>query len=154
MRRMKEFKTLRGFVNGEEEEDLEIYFAFSATFRIMSETTALDFDAITARLGVQPTRTHRRGERTGPRGPPKRHDLWSYQPALPEERPLSEHIDALWRLLAPHRLYLLSLKSSAMIDVFLGYRSNCDQAGVTVPHESLEMFTALEIPFGLSIIIA
>jgi hypothetical protein len=40
------------------------------------------------------------------------------------------------------------------VDVFLGYRSNCDHAGVEVPHESLEMFIELRIPFGVSIIIA
>jgi hypothetical protein len=39
------------------------------------------------------------------------------------------------------------------VDVFLGYRSNCDTAGIEVPHTSLEMFSELQIPFGLSIIV-
>jgi Domain of unknown function (DUF4279) len=149
---MKSFKTLRGALSGEEDEDDPPYFAYRATFRIFSDT-GLDFDAITARLGIHPTNTHRRGERKGPRSLPWKHDLWSYEPEMNEERPLSEHIDALWRVLKPHRDYLIALKSSASVSVFLGYRSNIDTAGVDVPHTSLEMFTALEIPFGLSIII-
>ncbi len=40
------------------------------------------------------------------------------------------------------------------VDVFLGYRSNVDYAGVEVPYTCLEMFTELEIPFGLSIVVA
>jgi len=48
---------------------------------------------------------------------------------------------------------LLELKKSLTVDVFLGYRSSCDHAGIEVPHTSLEMFTELEIPFGVSIII-
>jgi hypothetical protein len=38
--------------------------------------------------------------------------------------------------------------------VFLGYRSDCDTAGVEVPYTSLEIFIELEVPFGLSIIVA
>lgn len=48
----------------------------------------------------------------------------------------------------------MDLKKRAHVDVFLGYRSNIDHAGVEVPHTCLELFTRLEIPFGLSIIIA
>jgi hypothetical protein len=37
--------------------------------------------------------------------------------------------------------------------VFLGYRSDCETAGVEVPHASLELFTELEVAFGLSIVV-
>lgn len=40
------------------------------------------------------------------------------------------------------------------MDFFLGYRSSSDSAGVEVPAKSLEMFIDLQVPFGLSIIIA
>ena len=59
----------------------------------------------------------------------------------------------LWERLRPHKEYLLGLKKSVTVDVFLGYRSNCDHCGVEVPHTSLEMFWELKIPFGLSIIV-
>ena len=60
----------------------------------------------------------------------------------------------LWNTLRPHKAYLLALKERLKVDVFLDYCSNCDHAGVEVSPESLEMFTELQIPFGLSIIIA
>jgi hypothetical protein len=79
--------------------------------------------------------------------------MWSYSPSLDKSQPLEKHIDALWQKLKPHKHYLLGLKKSLTVDVFLGYRSNCDHAGIEVPHTSLEMFTELEVPFGVSIII-
>ena len=63
-------------------------------------------------------------------------------------------IDVLWGTIRPHKDYLLGLRDIVTVDVFLGYRSNSDTAGVEVPSESLEMFTALQIPFGLSISIS
>ena len=47
----------------------------------------------------------------------------------------------------------MDLKKREHVDVFLGYRSNIDHAGVEIPHTCLELFTRLEIPLGLSIII-
>ena len=49
--------------------------------------------------------------------------------------------------------YLRALKKTVLVDVFLGYRSNCDHAGIEIPHTSLEMFTELEISFGISIVV-
>jgi hypothetical protein len=79
--------------------------------------------------------------------------MWHSKPPVEETEPLHAHIDALWNILREHKRYLLSLKSSLTVDVFLTYSSNCDHAGVVVRHESLEMFRELEIPFGLSIIV-
>ncbi|MGE0761205.1 MAG: DUF4279 domain-containing protein [Pirellulaceae bacterium] len=73
---------------------------------------------------------------------------------MPESEDLEVHINALWSAIRPHRDFIKSLKSQATVDVFLGYRSNCDHAGLSIPHTCLEMFTQLEIPFGVSIIIA
>ena len=50
--------------------------------------------------------------------------------------------------------YLKGLKSVCKVDVFCGYRSNCDTGGFEVPHASLELFAALEVPFGVSVVIA
>ena len=78
----------------------------------------------------------------------------SYQPDVPESEHLEVHINTLWSSIKPHRDFIKSLKSQATVDVFLGYRSNCDHAGLEVPYTCLEMFTELEIPFGVSIIVA
>jgi hypothetical protein len=146
----KTYRTLRGFVEGEEPDE-ENYFAYSATLRIFG--TIDNLDEITDHLGFEPTLIHRKGEKRGPQSPPLPHDMWSYQPPLDEEEALEKHIDVLWTKLKPHTAYLLQLKDALTVDVFLGYRTNCDMAGIEVPHTALEMFTALQIPFGLSIIV-
>lgn len=144
------FRTLRGFLAGEEPDE-ETYFAYSATLRIFGALPHLD--EITRRLGVTPTNAYRRGERRRPEAVPYTQDMWAYQVPLPESEPLHAHIDALWNTFKDHKAYLLELKKSMTVDVFLGYRSNCDGAGVEVPWTSLEMFIELQIPFGLSIIV-
>jgi len=147
----KIFRTLKGFLEGQEPDE-EIYFAYSAALRIFGDIG--DLDAISRQLGVTPSSSYRRGDRIRPSAPPRTQDMWSYKVPLPESEPLHRHIDALWDILRPHKKYLLALKERHKVDVFLGYRSNCDHAGVEVPPESLAMFTELRIPFGLSIIIA
>jgi hypothetical protein len=79
--------------------------------------------------------------------------MWSYTAPVKETEPLHVHIDTLWNTFRARKPYLLQLKHDLTVDVFLGYRSNCDHAGVEVPHQSLEMFRELQVPFGLSIIV-
>lgn len=103
---------------------------------------------------MEPTSFHRIGERRGPKSPLYNHDMWQYSAPVDKEESLEIHINELWKKLKPHKNYLLSLKKTLNVDVFLGYRSNCDTAGIEVPYTSLEMFNELKIPFGLSIIVA
>lgn len=98
----KAFRTLRGFINGEE-PDQENYFCFSATLRIHGDN--LPFEEISQQLGVKPTRTHRKGERRGPNSPPYRYDAWHFQTALPESEPLEHHIESLWLIVKPEVEY-------------------------------------------------
>ena len=135
-----------------ERSDEPTYFAFMASLRIHGDN--LPFEEISARLGVKPTMMRRKGERQSPKSSVYLDDAWHFQPALTESAPLEQHIDALWRIVKPHIEYLKSLKHRYKVDVFCGYRSNCDHAGIEVPHTCLELFTALEVPFGVSIIIA
>lgn len=144
------FRTLRGAIAGNEPDEAS-YFAYSATLRIFG--AQLNFAEIERHLGLSPTNTHRKGDQRRPTSPPYPHDMWSYKSAVLEERSLAEHITVLWQDIKHATAYLHSLKQIATVDVFLGYRSNVDHAGVEVPHTCLEMFTTLEIPFGISIII-
>jgi hypothetical protein len=144
------FRTLRGAFTGDEPDEPP-YFAYSATLRIFGDR--LDLDDITHQLGLTPTNSHRKGDRRSLRSAPYQHDMWAYAAPVPEEQPLEAHIDALWADIKHAAAHLRALKHSATVDVFLGYRSNIDHAGVTVPATSLMMFIELEIPFGLSIII-
>jgi Domain of unknown function (DUF4279) len=59
----KMFRTLRGFLNGEEPDEAN-YFRFSARLRIHGDN--VPFEEISERLGIQPTHLHRKGERRGP----------------------------------------------------------------------------------------
>ncbi|MEX2173797.1 MAG: DUF4279 domain-containing protein [Pirellulaceae bacterium] len=145
------FRTLRGFLNGEEPDEVN-YYLFSAALRIHGD--AIPFEEISQRLGVQPTHLHRKGERCGPRSPAYRDDAWHFEPSLPATEPLERHIEALWRVVRPELNYLKDLKQRFKVDVFCGYRSNCDTAGFEVSHKCLELFLALEVPFGVSVIVA
>jgi hypothetical protein len=145
------FRTLRGFLCGEEPDE-ENRFHFSVTLRIFGDN--VPYEEISRRLGVQPTHQHRKGERRGPNSPRYRDDAWHFQPAIPETEPLGAHLDALWAVVEPQLDFLKLLKQSCRLDVFCGYRSNCDAAGFEVPHESLKLFAALEGPFGVSVVIA
>jgi hypothetical protein len=147
----RSFRTLRGFLSGEEPDEAN-HFCFSATLRIHGD--GVPFDEISQRLGVEPTHLHRKGEVRGPRSLAYRDDAWQFQPALPETEPLESHIQALWQVVRPAVDYLKSLKPRFKVDVFCGYRSNCDNAGFEVSHKCLEMFVALEVPFGVSVIVA
>jgi hypothetical protein len=134
------------------EEEVEYWFKYSATLRIFGDIG--DLDAITARLGVTPTHTHRHGERPLPTSINcYQHDMWSYAAPVPEDRPLQVHLEALWRVVRPHVAYLKGLKERLTVDVFCGYRSNCGTAGFEVDHRALVIFTELEVPFGVSVTI-
>jgi Domain of unknown function (DUF4279) len=147
----KVYRTLRGFLHSAEPAEPD-YFCFSVTLRIHG--VSIPFEEIAQRLGVQPTHVHREGERRGPRSPAYRDDGWHFQPPVPGTEPLACHIEALWDVVRPAVDYLKALKQRFKVDVSCGYRSNCDTAGFEVPHTCLELFTALEVPFGVSVIIA
>jgi hypothetical protein len=149
---VKSYKTLKGFVTDAEPDGLSPTFAHSATLRISSEES-LDFKELGETLGVTPTRTVRRGEQVGPRSPPAKGDVWTYQAPVEKERDLGEHIAALWHVLKPHQSFLRALKARAHVDVFLGYSSNIDHAGLRVSYRELELFTALELDFALNVVV-
>ena len=145
------YQTLQGFLTGEDLEE-PIYFAYRAMLRIFG--TIPDVGEVSQKLGLAPTHVHRRGELRHPSSRPYQHDMWIYEPSVRESEPLYAHIDALWAAIRDRKQYLLDLKRTATVDVFCGYRSNSDTAGVEVPYQSLQIFQELEVPFGLSIIIA
>jgi Domain of unknown function (DUF4279) len=134
-----------------EEHEKAIYFAYSATLRIFGNIQ--DLDEITQRLGVTPSDTHRKGDPRWGRLPPPIHDMWMYRAPVKDTEPLHVHIETLWNTFRERKEYLLQLKQELTVDVFLGYRSNCDNAGVEMPYQSLEIFRELRVPFGLSIIV-
>lgn len=130
-------------------DDEPSYFAYSATLRIHG--TGLPFEEIAKVLGVLPSHTRRAGERRRPASRPYQDDAWHFTAPVPEEMELTEHLRRLWQVVEPHVHYLTHL--DAQIDVFCGYRSNDGIAGFAVEPDALRIFTALNVPFGVSVII-
>ena len=131
------YQTLRGFLTGEDPEE-PIYFAFQATLRIFG--TIPNLDEVSENLGLVPTHVHRRDELRRSSSRPYEHDMWQYEAPVKESEPLHTHIDALWAAVRDRKEYLLDLKRTATVDVFCGYRSNSDTAGVDVRYESRRFF--------------
>ena len=133
----------------EGEPDREpLFFYFEANLRIFGVID--DFNAISETLCLSPTSSHRRGERAVP-SRAYDFDMWMYKAPVPRDRPLDIHIQTLWRHIGPHKDYLIGLKTRLSVDVYCSYQTNAIYAGFEVSHKSLEMFTELEIPFGVSI---
>ena len=131
-------------------EDEPVFFRFRVSLRIAGE--GLDFDEISRTLGLTPTHQHRKGEPHGQGS--RQQDIWIYDPPIDRQRPLHEHITALWDAVRPQIPYLRELKRRFHVDVFCGYRSNSSTAGFEVDHHCLGLFTELEVPFGVSVIIS
>jgi uncharacterized protein DUF4279 len=138
--------------SGEQAPERKIKFRYSASLRIFGNIP--DINEISRNLGVSPTYTHRKGDRRLKTAPGSfEHDMWLYEAPLKETDPLHVHIDTLWNTFKEHKAYLLQLKRNLKVDVFLTYTSDCDNAGIDVPHQSLEIFGELQAPFALSIIV-
>jgi hypothetical protein len=127
----------------------ESYFAYSATLRVHG--TKLPLEEIAATLGVHPTYQHKAGDRPRASAPPYREDAWHFTAPIARETELTEHLRSLWRTVEPHVDYLAKL--NAIVDVFCGYRSNDGTGGFAIEPDALQIFKALDVPFGVSIII-
>ena len=125
------------------------YFAYSATLRIHG--TNLPFDEISQALGVDPTHQHKAGERPRPSARPYADDAWQFTAPVAEDSELTEHLRSLWRTVQLHVAFLTAL--NANVDVFCGYRSNNGAAGFSVEADAPEIFAALNVPFGISVIV-
>src|SRR5688572_8073478 len=111
----KHFNTLRGFIDGKEPDE-PVYFAYSASLRIFGDE--LPLDEITRELGIQPTRTRRKGDRPKPTSKTVyRDDAWFFSSSLPETEPLHRHIDAVWTAVKPRATYVKELKQRFRVDV-------------------------------------
>ena len=130
-------------------DDEHSFFEYSATLRVHGAD--LPFEEIAKTLGVSATHEHRAGGRRRPSRPQYRDDAWHFTAPLPEEAELTEHLRHLWNVVEPHVGYLRAL--DATVDVFCGYRSNNGAAGFAVDPDALQIFTALGVPFYVSVIV-
>jgi hypothetical protein len=133
-------------------DEEQTYFEFSAALRVFGDD--LDLEAVSTSLGLKPTHTHKKGDPGISPTRPYQQDMWMYTVPIERTRPMGDHILGLWDALRPHMKYLRQLKAAYRVDIWCGYRSNSDTAGFEVSHDCLGLFSELEVPFGVSVIIA
>jgi hypothetical protein len=146
---MKKPVTLRDFLiadNPRLKGKQPVYYTrFRATLRIIGKN--LDFEEISRELGLKATHTRRKAGR-------QKKDIWLYDAPVAKTQPLDKHIMAIWKKARPHMAYLRRLKKQFQVDLFCGYGSNSCTGGFSIDQRCLGFFTELDIPFGVSVIIA
>ncbi len=126
------------------------YFAYSATLRIHGAD--LPLEEITNTMGVLPSHQHKVGEKSRATARAYKDDAWHFTAPLPEEAELSEHLRSLWQTVRT----CASLTSHGLPPVlmcFAGIVQTTAPLVFTVAPDALQIFTALNVPFGASVIV-
>ena len=131
--------------------DEKPYFCYSASLRIYGNIS--DLKEISKIVGVEPTHTHLKVDKRIETSKPRPSDMWLYEPNTHETENLSKHLDALWTAIGKNAEGIKTLKQNLTVNIFCGYRSNCDHAGFEVDYNSLTIFKALEVPFDISVML-
>lgn len=125
-------------------------FRFDASLRIAG--VGVHHEGISIETGLVPSYVHRAGDRRSIRSPslgvwPE--DIWVLESPLGERASLEEHLNWLWRTVAPHKAYFEQLVAkAAWADVCLGCLSDSVYPFWTVPANSLDITRDLNL--GLS----
>jgi len=123
---------------------------FSASLLIQGD--GLDLDEISQTLGLKPTNISQKGERYGHAQTLCDFDAWHYLSPVRKERPLDEHVMALWDAVRPHVGYLRDLKQKFEVSVSVHVTSSSFWFGreyhtnFEVDHRCMGLFTELGIP--------
>ncbi len=131
----------------------EVYFNFSAGLRIHDAPDL--HQEITEKTGLIPTSSHKKGD-TKSYNPNQKwtNDIWSIKSQLEEKNNLTEHLTDLWRIIKPHKDYFNELiEKNVKMDIFCGYRSNCDHCGFDIDSGGFDIIRELKIPITFSVII-
>jgi hypothetical protein len=131
---------------------------WKAAFSIFS--VKLTPQAITERLGLQPTRTHKMGE---PRGFRRKDgsisqsivwkdSAWHLNAPLKRDQNLAEHIKWLLDVLEPKHDIIKALSPECtLIRFFCGFSSGNGQGGFELDVQTLRRLSKLDIPFVLDL---
>jgi hypothetical protein len=112
----------------------------------------LNFDEISRTLELTPHMISEKGKRYGHAQTLCDYDAWSYLSPVAKERPLDEHIMALWNAVRPHIGYLRDPKQKFEISVSAHVNSSSFwfgkeyHASFEVDHRCMALFTELGIP--------
>jgi len=117
---------------------------FSASICITGD--GLNLEEISRTLGLTPTRIERGGGHKV-----KSSDLWLFQAPISSERPLNEHITALWDAVRSQIPYLRELKKKFQVDVLCVYVGAYFRGSFEVDHRCLSLFEELGVPFRIGV---
>lgn len=130
---------------------------FGVMLRIRGD--ALDLDDISRTLGVAPTCISENGKRYGHAKTLCDCDAWFFSVPLGGERPLDEHLHALWDRVRPRIDYLRDLTRTCDVSVSLHVTSSSHWFGkdyhtcFDVSLDSVALFGELGIPFRVFVTI-
>ena len=106
--------------------------------------------------GLKPSHVHMKGDSVHEKSK-RRWDnsIWLLSSPLEETAELAEHLNWLWQQVQPHQAYFRSLiESGVKVDIFCGYRSNCDHCGFGIAPDALEIAQKLGVRLEFSVVIA
>jgi Domain of unknown function (DUF4279) len=120
---------------------------FAASLGISGD--GLDLAEISRTLGLTPTIARPKGGHKV-----KWNDQWVYQAPVAKERPLDEHIMALWDAIRPQIPYLREIKEKHQVEIVCSYIGCYFRGNFKVDRRCLGLFEELDIPFRIAVSIS
>jgi hypothetical protein len=136
--------------NPSEQNSKSASFYFGASLFIKGD--GLNFDEISRTLGLAPNMISEKGKRYGHAQTLCDYDAWHYSSPVDKERPLDEHIMAIWNAIRPHIGYLRDPKQKFEVSVSAHVNSSSFWFGkeyhtsFEVDHRCMGLFSELGIP--------
>jgi len=111
----------------------------------------LDFGAISRELGVEPSESHRRGER-GPTSRAYPEDMWCLDSPYARKEPLEAHLKWLREVLLPHYDLVRSLARRYELSSYCGISVDGDSCRFELSPGALMIFAELAMDMNLSLV--
>jgi hypothetical protein len=107
-------------------------------------------DAVTVRLGIEPTYSHEAGDQRR-RGAPFRLAMWSLSTESDGRGPLDEHLARLLDRIEPKRAVLIDMAAEGFAMDWFCFVSVDGNGGVVLPAQILQRLATLPIDLDLDI---
>ena len=123
-----------------------------AAFIVSGES--FDPNEITATLGLEPTKTGRKGDlRSLPERkiPPRRDSIWILNSPLADEKPLQDHLEWLLDQLEPKSATIEAVAAKYKAILMCGYSSESGQGGCTFAGKLLARLGQFAVPLILNL---
>lgn len=134
------------------EAERQPYFHFGASLRVMG--CSARHSEIAQVLNIEPTSVRIASDASNSTSSGRNgKDVWVLSSPLAETDELDLHLQWLWERCKDHEGYIRELATECDVDVFCGYRSNCDQAGFELSPQSLDLMSRLGVRMSVSVIV-